>query len=101
MRRWLLASAGVWGLRIGPSWFPGDDDDIYLCADESSGTPRQPAFGCVEPFNRFWVFFAATTNVAFQVQVTDTQTGLVKPYSNPQGMVALPVADTQAFATCP
>jgi plastocyanin len=51
--------------------------------------------------NRYWVFFAATTNVEFVVRVTDTQTGSVKTYFNPQGVAALPVQDTSAFATCP
>jgi plastocyanin len=56
---------------------------------------------CIPQFDRYWVFFAATTNVEFRVTVTDTDALRVKRYSNPQGMVALPVADTQAFATCP
>src|SRR5262249_4543742 len=30
---------------------------------------------CVPPFNHYWVFFAATTNVEFGVVVTDTQNG--------------------------
>ena len=55
--------------------------------------------GC--PLNdRFWVFFAATTNVGFRLTVTDTETGVVQTYDNPQGQAALPVTDTQAFATC-
>jgi len=56
---------------------------------------------CIPQFDRFWLFFAATTNVEFHVTVTDTDAVLEKHYDNPQGMVALPVADTQAFATCP
>lgn len=56
---------------------------------------------CVPAFDRYWVFFAATTNVQFEVVVTDTEALRQKRYSNPQGMVALPVADTQAFETCP
>jgi hypothetical protein len=48
-----------------------------------------------------WVFFAATTNVEFVVTVTDTQTGKVKTYFNPQGFPADAVTDTTAFATCP
>ncbi|HEX2162478.1 MAG TPA: Calx-beta domain-containing protein [Thermoanaerobaculia bacterium] len=55
---------------------------------------------CVEPFNRFWVFYAATTNVAFTVNVVDTETGMLQQYSNEQGQAALPVQDTNAF-TCP
>ncbi|HUO86566.1 MAG TPA: Calx-beta domain-containing protein [Thermoanaerobaculia bacterium] len=56
---------------------------------------------CVDPFDRFWVFFAATTDVAFTVTVVDTGENRVKQYSNEQGQAALPVQDTDAFATCP
>lgn len=51
--------------------------------------------------NRYWVFFAATTNVEFTVTVTDTQTGQVKTYSNPLNHAAEPIQDTNAFTTCP
>jgi hypothetical protein len=50
---------------------------------------------------RFWVFFAATTNVEFTITVTDTQTGLPKFYFNELGHPADAVTDTSAFATCP
>lgn len=56
---------------------------------------------CVEPFDRYWVFFAATTNVDFTVTVTDTATGVVKEYTNPLGQAADPVQDTVSFDTCP
>jgi hypothetical protein len=52
------------------------------------------------PYNAFWVFYAATTNVGFTVEVTDTHTGLVKQYSNPYGLAAPSVNDTSTFATC-
>jgi hypothetical protein len=55
---------------------------------------------CVAPFDAYWVFFAATTNVDFTVTVTDTATGLVKEYTNPSGDAAEPVQDTLTFATC-
>ena len=51
--------------------------------------------------NRYWVFFAATTNVELSVVVTDTQTGKTKAYFNPLGQAVPPVQDTSAFATCP
>jgi hypothetical protein len=51
--------------------------------------------------NRYWVFFAATTNVEFHLTVTDTQTGQVRTYFNPLDKAALPIQDTSAFATCP
>lgn len=56
---------------------------------------------CVPQFDRYWVFFAATTNAEFTVTVTDTQADVVKSFYNPRGQAALPVQDTQAFATCP
>ena len=51
--------------------------------------------------NKYWVFFAATTNVELTVTVTDTQTGRFKVYTNPLGKAAAPVQDTSAFDTCP
>jgi hypothetical protein len=50
--------------------------------------------------NRFWVFFSATTNVGYTVQVTDTAKGFSREYSNPIGFAAAAVTDTQSFATC-
>jgi hypothetical protein len=56
--------------------------------------------GC--PLNdRYWVFYAATTNVEFTVTVLDRATGETKEYFNPLGTAAPPVQDTSAFATCP
>jgi len=56
---------------------------------------------CPEPFNRFWVFYAATTNVELTLTVTDTQSTRVKVYFNPLNRAAPPEQDTNAFATCP
>lgn len=44
----------------------------------------------------FWVFYGALTNVQYELEVTDTLTGAVKTYFNPQDRQAS-VADTQAF----
>ncbi len=51
--------------------------------------------------NRWWVFFAATTNVGFDLTVTDTATSTTMVYSNPDVHAADTITDTQAFATCP
>jgi plastocyanin len=56
---------------------------------------------CVPPFNHYWVFFAATTNVEFAVVVADTQTGKTVAYFNPLNRSAPPIQDVNAFATCP
>ena len=52
-------------------------------------------------FERYWVFFSATTNVELALMVTDTQTGKTRGYFNPLNRAAPPVQDTDAFATCP
>ena len=46
---------------------------------------------------KFWVFAAGMTNLQATITVTDTKTGAVKRYSNPQGVAFLPVQDTAAF----
>jgi hypothetical protein len=48
-----------------------------------------------------WVFAGGLTNVAVVLTVTDTQTGVVKVYNNPQNTAFLPIQDTLAFSTCP
>jgi hypothetical protein len=50
---------------------------------------------------RFWVFAGGLTNVHTTITVTDSNNGVVKVYSNPQGAAFQPVQDTSAFATCP
>lgn len=44
----------------------------------------------------FWIFFGSLTNVAFDMTVTDTDSGLTKVYSNPAGNFSS-VGDTEAF----
>lgn len=55
---------------------------------------------CVEPFDRFWVFFAGLTNVGFELTVTDTVTGDSNTYTNEDQTVVIPELDTDAFDTC-
>jgi hypothetical protein len=50
---------------------------------------------------RFWVFYAATTNVELTLTVIDTKSGKVRVYFNPLGKPADPVQDVDAFAICP
>ena len=51
--------------------------------------------------SHIWVFAGGLTNVQVDLTVTDTQTGTVKTYRNPQSTAFLPIQDTNAFATCP
>ena len=52
-------------------------------------------------FNNYWVFYANTTDVEFNLTVTDTQTNDIWSASNPLGQAAEAITDTSAFATCP
>jgi hypothetical protein len=48
-------------------------------------------------FNQyFWVFYGALSDVEYTITVTDSETGAVKTYTNPQGQLAS-VADVAAF----
>ncbi|MFY9823975.1 MAG: hypothetical protein WAM82_21535 [Thermoanaerobaculia bacterium] len=51
--------------------------------------------------NRYWVYSAGLTDVHVVLTVTDTQTGAVKTYTNPQGQAYQPKLDSSAFNTCP
>jgi hypothetical protein len=50
---------------------------------------------------RYWVFAGGLTNVHVVLTVTDTQTEVVRTYTNPQSTPFAPIQDTNAFATCP
>jgi hypothetical protein len=56
---------------------------------------------CALPDPHFWVFYAATTTVGFDLTVRDTDTDVVKRYTNPDLQRADAVTDTRALATCP
>lgn len=48
----------------------------------------------------FWTFAGGLTNVSVVMTVTDSQTGAVNTYVNPQGTPFQPIQDTDTFATC-
>lgn len=49
---------------------------------------------------RFWVFAGGLTDLETALTVTDTVTGVVKTYRNPQSTAFRPIQDTGAFDTC-
>jgi hypothetical protein len=55
---------------------------------------------CASPFQSWWVFYSATTNVGFTLTVIDRRTGTIKTYTNEDLHAADPVQDTRAFLTC-
>ena len=50
--------------------------------------------------DRFWVYAAASTDVGFTIEVTDTWTGRQKKFTSPAGAPAPAITDGQAFASC-
>ena len=50
--------------------------------------------------NHYWVFASGLTNVQVGLKITDTLTGAVATYNNPQGTAFQPIQDTSAFV-CP
>lgn len=50
---------------------------------------------------RHWVFVGPATNLQYLLTVTDTRTGQVRVYFNPQGDSPRAVTDTYAFEGCP
>jgi hypothetical protein len=55
--------------------------------------------GCAVNGN-YWFFASGLTNVGVQINVTDTVTGAMQPYSNTLGTAFPPIQDTAAFP-CP
>ena len=51
--------------------------------------------------NTYWVFLAATTNVGYQVSVTDTLDGQARVYYHPLNGAPVSLTDTSALAVCP
>ena len=83
-----LASLGV--THGGLFWFFGADNPEMLIKVLDACTYNQ----------KHWVFFSATTDVGFQVTVTDAVTGASVSYGNIQGTPAKPVLDVSALP-CP
>jgi hypothetical protein len=52
--------------------------------------------GCAQNGN-FWVFSSGSTDVAYELKITDTQTGAAKTYRNPLGQAAPAAGDIAAF----
>jgi len=91
---WRVASDGRTGHGVavpitgdtGAFWF-FSSNNLELVIKAVDGRPVN---------GHFWVFYGALSNVEYTITVTDTVTGLVRTYSNPDGRLAS-VADTSAF----
>ena len=100
---WAAPSVGTGPGRVVPNaapdsglfWFFGPDNwEMLIKVLDACAAPP-------DGNQRYWVFFAATTNVEYLVTVIDTATGKARQYYNAQGQAAVSQNDTLAFATCP
>ena len=78
-----------------------DNSGIFYFADVANWELLLKVLNGCALNSRYWIFYAATTNVELVITVADTANGTVKAYFNPLNTLAPPVADTIAFATCP
>ncbi len=82
---------------------PGASDDsglFWFFAPDNWELLIKVLDGC-ELNDRYWVFFAALTNVEFTLTVTDSQNGQSKQYVNPLNVTAPTTTDVNALAVCP
>lgn len=101
-----FAATTSWTTRDGQS---GSGQAVALTGDAGYFTFFDPANvevvvkvlnGCGVN-SRYWTFAAGLTDVSVILTVTDSQTGAVQIYANPQGVPFQPIQDTTAFAVCP
>jgi hypothetical protein len=95
--QWRTPQGGVGPGRVQPT---SDRSALVWFFNQANVEMLIKVLDACSNFDRYWVFFAATTNVDFTVTVTDTATGIVKQYSNPMGQAAAPVQDTVTFEGC-
>jgi hypothetical protein len=108
-----LCLAGRFSARVawrGPDGVPrpgmvmptpsGGSGVFWFTSPESLELLVRVVDGCAAN-GRFGLYTGPATSLEFVLTVTDTETGKVRVYFNPQGTQAAPVADPAAFEGCP
>jgi len=96
-----ITRGGVASCRTFPNGRIQLDDTFWFFDDTNLESLIAVIDGNNFAFSSFWVFAASTTNVEYNLTVTDTQSNEVKTYTNDLGAPSQAVLDTSAFATCP
>lgn len=78
-----------------------DDSGLFWFFDGNNWEMLAKVINGCAANGHYWVFAASTTNVGYQLSVRDTQTGMVREYSNPLGRSADAITDSEALAVCP
>jgi Fibronectin type III domain len=89
--------AGVASVQPVPS---GSSGLLWFVSPDSLELLVKVLDGCAGN-GRYWVFVGPATNLQYLLTVTDTRTGQVRVYFNPQGVSPQAVTDTYAFEGCP
>ena len=89
--------AGVASVQPVPS---GSSGLLWFVSPDSLELLVKVLDGCAGN-GRYWVFVGPATNLQYLLTVTDTRTGQVRVYFNPQGVSPRAVTDTYAFEGCP
>jgi hypothetical protein len=77
-----------------------DDSGLFWFFDQANVELTVKVLDACGLNDRFWVFVSSGSTVEYTLTVTDTQTGVARPYRNELGEVPALLADTDAFATC-
>ena len=77
-----------------------EDSGLFWFFNESNWEMMVKVLDGCAVNNSVWVFGAATSDVAFDITVTDVETEEVRSYNNELGSSASAITDTAAFAAC-
>jgi hypothetical protein len=92
--------AGVEGQGKAVPAGTGDSGLLYFFSPDNWEMLVKVLDGCAIN-GQIWVFAAATTNVAYTLEVEDRETGLAKTYENLLGKPSVAITDIAAFDVCP
>ena len=96
---WRVANGDIGTGRVVD--FTANDSGLFYFFDSENWEVLVKVLDGCALNDHFWVFAAATTDVEYTLQVTDTMTGEVQEYFNPLGQASPAITDTSAFETCP
>lgn len=77
-----------------------DDSQLFSFFDSNNWEVLVKVLDGCELNGRFWVYAAASTDLAYDLIITDTWTGQRSIYSNAAGVPAPAITDSNAFASC-
>ncbi|MCP4658304.1 MAG: PKD domain-containing protein, partial [bacterium] len=81
--------------------FGSDDSGLFWFFDAANWEMLVKVLDGCAVNDHYWVFAAATTNVEYTLEVTDTETAGSRSYFNELGVSSPATTDATAFDTCP